>query len=653
VKVCPDCKSQFGDEHEFCPRHGKRLTAATIFASPGIQTGVSGAVAGPGAATVFFNAAAPALPKENYDRLIGTVLDGRYQLLEIRGEGGMGVVFKARHTVIEKVVAVKVLKREVASDKAVVQRFVQEARAASRIGHWAIVDVTDFGTMPDGSAYQVMEFITGDTLAKVMKAGPLWSARAVPIAAQIARALAAAHEKGIVHRDLKPENIFLTEKDGRPDMVKIVDFGIAKFAPMGAMDIQTRITRVGAVFGTPEYMSPEQAAGRSDTDHRVDIYALGVILYEMITGRVPHKGESVVATLAQQMLDPVVPAKQANPQADCSDRLEQVIQKLLAKDRDQRYASMHEVWRALEWVAEELGVVLDAPGGPPGGSGGMPIMATPPGLSVEPRFLGAPTIEVHGDELRAGRRRLGWALFGVLSVAAVTAGLALAVGSQSGTGEPGGPTGGPSGPTPPPGDQPTAVRTGAAPDGPGLPVAAARPTDTAAVPSAGPPDAGQATASAPPDAPARVAELPPGPTPRAPLTVPSGRRTVERDPRAVAIRAAHEDPPDVPTGHEEVPARDTSEAVGHGADTDVVITTRPRGASLYVHGLTIGSDGVTFRRPRGTRMEVRCLFPGNDGWEPGSVMVTFDGQRPQLVCEMEAKTRCVKDIKNPFKNCPM
>jgi serine/threonine-protein kinase len=615
VKVCPECKSQFGDEHEFCPRHGKRLTAETLF--------VNAANAGPGATTVFFNAGPR--PKENYERLIGTVLDGRYTLLEIRGEGGMGVVFKARHNVIEKIVAVKVLKKEVASDRQVLKRFIQEAKAASRIGHWAIVDVIDFGTLPDGAAFQVMEFISGDTLAVVMKRGPMWASRAVPVAAQIARALAAAHEKGIVHRDLKPENIFLTEKEGRPDMVKIVDFGIAKFAPMGAMDIQTRITRQGAVFGTPEYMSPEQAAGRSDTDHRVDIYALGVILYEMIVGRVPHKGDTIVATLAQQMLDPVIPPRVMNPKADCTDRLEQVILTLLGKDRDKRYQSMVDVWRALEWVAEELGIVLEAPGGPPvpgaGASASAPL-PTPAGFALGVAPDGRTTDQL--EDAPPGGRRALWAAVGVVGIAAITVVLALAlqqpVGVVAAAPDAGRVAGGVAG---------DAGRRAAAPR-----------LDARTVAVAALPDAGVAARVEAADAGGRlIADNRPERHP------PEGRTPPGRPPGRPGIPERGPDDPPLP--------RDVPEVEGHGPDTDVVVSTRPHGAQLYMHGLTVGGDGTTFRRPRGTRMEIRCLFPGNDGWEPGSISVAFDGHETQYVCEMEAKTRCVKDIKNPFKNCPL
>jgi serine/threonine-protein kinase len=602
VKLCPECQYQFGDEHEFCPRHGKRLTSATVHSTP--------APFGPGATTIFFSNQNEPVPREHYERLIGTILDGRYHLLEIRGEGGMGVVFKARHTVIEKIVAVKVLKRDVARDKAVLQRFVQEAKAASRIGHWSIVDVSDFGTLPDGSAYQVMEFIHGETLNKVNLAGPMWAARALPIAGQIARALFAAHEKGIVHRDLKPENIFLTEKDGRPDMVKIVDFGIAKFAPMGAMDIPTRITRAGAVFGTPEYMAPEQAAGRSDADHRVDIYALGVILYEMLVGRVPHKGDTVVATLAQQMLDPVPPPRQLNPKADVTDRIEQVVMTALAKDRDRRFQSMAEFWQGLEWAGAELGIVIEAIGGPPTTSG--PVTSTPPGLRLTDR-LGERTIEVDDEDTevarRRGRRRLVAALFGVTAVAGVTAGLGLAARRTA------------QAPLPD-----AAHLVVATPDAGGRVAVAAADAGAIAVLV---PDARPIAVLAPaiPDAATRVTQV-----------VAPHPRPQPRDPGTIDER-----PPDPPPP--------ITEVAGHGPDRDVVVSTSPHGASLYVHGLAAGTDGATFRRPEGTRMEVRCLFPGNDGWAPTSVAVVFDGQHRETVCTLEPRTHCVKDLKNPFKKC--
>src|SRR5688572_13622995 len=272
--------------------------------------------------------------KNEYDKLVGETLDGRYFIEKKIGEGGMGVVFSARHAVIERPLAIKVLKREVMRDAATIKRFVKEAQAASRIGHPNIVDVTDFGTTPDGMTFSVMEYVDGQTLGTALRHGaPFPMERALRVTAQIARALGAAHEKGIVHRDLKPENVFLIDRDNRPDFVKIVDFGIAKVQPVEGAEAGPRLTRAGAVFGTPEYMAPEQAAGRGDTDHRVDVYALGTILYEMLVGKVPHKGNSMIRTIAMQMLDPIIPPSKAKPELAIPPGLDAIVMKALEKKR--------------------------------------------------------------------------------------------------------------------------------------------------------------------------------------------------------------------------------------------------------------------------------------------------------------------------------
>jgi serine/threonine protein kinase len=297
--------------------------------------------------------------ESEYDRLVGQTLDGRYFVERKIGEGGMGVVFSARHAVIERPLAIKVLKREVMRDTATIKRFVKEAQAASRIGHPNIVDVTDFGTTPDGMTFSVMEYVDGQTLGSTLRhSAPFPMQRAIRVTVQIARALGAAHDKGIVHRDLKPENVFLIDRDDRPDFVKIVDFGIAKVAalPGAANPNEPRLTRAGSVFGTPEYMAPEQAAGRSDTDGRVDIYALGVILYEMLIGRVPHRGDSTVRTLAMVMLDPVDPPRKVRPELDISEELEAIVLKALAKKRELRYQKMHELIAALEKLQTPVGL---------------------------------------------------------------------------------------------------------------------------------------------------------------------------------------------------------------------------------------------------------------------------------------------------------
>ena len=316
---CPACQHAF-DEPGFCPFDG----------TPLVEDGAR---------------------RGEYDHLIGTTLDERYRVVRKLGEGGMGVVFAVSHTVIERPLAIKVLKRRVMRDAATIQRFVQEAKAASRIGHPNIVDVTDFGKTPDGLTYSVMEYVEGTTLAQLNdEGGPLPAERAVNIAAQIARALAAAHAKGIVHRDLKPENVFLTARDGWPDFVKIVDFGIAKVAPAEGSPEGPRLTKAGAVFGTPKYMAPEQAAGRSDIDHRVDVYALGVILYEMLVGKVPLVGANSLQTIAMKLTDTIVPLRRVR--AEVPSALDTIAMKALERERDSRYATMSELLVALEQFAQ-------------------------------------------------------------------------------------------------------------------------------------------------------------------------------------------------------------------------------------------------------------------------------------------------------------
>jgi serine/threonine-protein kinase len=321
VQTCPQCNVRYPDALEVCPQDGAELPAAR------------------GRTQALF------------DRFIGTVVDGRYKIEAKLGEGGMGVVYAARHAIIDKRMAIKILKKEVQDDEAAAQRFIQEARATSKIGHTNIVDITDFGVLPDGSAYFVMEFLEGETLGETIAKGPLAPVRAISVAAQIARGLGAAHKHGIVHRDLKPENVFLLDREGQHDFVKIVDFGIAKVQSANAGQ---RLTAVGMVLGTPEYMSPEQATGK-DADHRVDEYALGCILYEMLTGEVPFRGETSAQTLAQQVFDKVVPPRERRPDLDIPRGTEAVVLKAMAKEPDQRYPSMRELLEALDQAGAELG----------------------------------------------------------------------------------------------------------------------------------------------------------------------------------------------------------------------------------------------------------------------------------------------------------
>ncbi|HEY1587508.1 MAG TPA: protein kinase, partial [Polyangia bacterium] len=235
------------------------------------------------------------------DPYLGSTIADRYRVISKLGEGGMGVVYLAEHVFIEKRVALKVLSEDFARKADLVARFMQEAKAASKIGHENIVDITDFGETASGSVFFAMEFLDGMDLAGHIKSGGAMSfPRAKQIMNQICRALGAAHSKGIIHRDMKPENVYLVTREGRADFVKVLDFGIAK---MSALDEGgSRLTRTGMIFGTPEYMSPEQAKG-DKPDHRVDIYAAGCILYEMLTGDVPFHAETFMGVLTKHMFE--------------------------------------------------------------------------------------------------------------------------------------------------------------------------------------------------------------------------------------------------------------------------------------------------------------------------------------------------------------
>ena len=283
-------------------------------------------------------------PDPATDTLIGTVIGGRYQLIRRIGKGGMGLVYEADHLGIGKRVAVKVLLDKYSDDPEVVARFQREARTASAIGDEHIVEVFDAGVTDDGRSYLVMELLIGLSLSDVAEAtGPMPAARAVPIVRQVLRGLAAAHAKGIVHRDMKPENVFLVQKPDRHDFVKIMDFGISKF--LQDRESKVRLTATGAVIGTPVYMAPEQAMGTGEIDARVDLYAVGVMLYELLAGRPPFQAPTYIALVTQHLQQPPPPLQQARP--DLPTPLVVAVHKALEKEPRHRFASAAEMAAAL------------------------------------------------------------------------------------------------------------------------------------------------------------------------------------------------------------------------------------------------------------------------------------------------------------------
>jgi serine/threonine protein kinase len=297
--------------------------------------------------------------------LIGAEVDGRYRVLELIGEGGMGKVYLAEHVEIGKRVALKVLHPSYSRMPDLVERFRREARAASKIGHPNIVDVTDSGTTGDGSVYFVMEYLEGVELGSIIeREGALDVARALKIAGQICRALAAAHTQGIVHRDLKPENVFLITRDGAADVVKVLDFGIAKTTEAEAAR-ERRLTSPGMAMGTPEYMSPEQAAGRA-ADARCDVYALGAIMYEMTTGIPPYSGDNFMEILTKKATQDPPPPIQVRK--ELPEPVSNLVMSAMARSPDARPQTMetleYELNKCLAGrgvaVAQILGMTTDA-----------------------------------------------------------------------------------------------------------------------------------------------------------------------------------------------------------------------------------------------------------------------------------------------------
>ncbi|MGE0401713.1 MAG: serine/threonine protein kinase [Kofleriaceae bacterium] len=292
------------------------------------------------------------LSGKNSVEIVGTTLSERYLVTKKIGQGGMGAVYEATHTLIGKRVAVKVLLEKYAQREAIVKRLKQEAQLASSIGNEHIIDITDFGTTSDGRTFVVMEFLEGESLAECLsRETSLPEQRILRIISQAASALAAAHAKGIVHRDIKPENLFLLRRKDS-DFVKVVDFGISKSLRASSEEEETtRLTQTGMVLGTPLYMSPEQARGDEELDHRVDVYALGVIMYECATGRVPFVGNNYLSVISQVLNEEPKSLRESKP--EFSEEFEAVVLKAMAKDVNERYASANDMLADLTALLED------------------------------------------------------------------------------------------------------------------------------------------------------------------------------------------------------------------------------------------------------------------------------------------------------------
>ena len=304
MKTCPKCGVEYPDATTLCPADGIAL-------------------------------------EKDPDSLVGVTLAGKYRIDARLNEGGMGTVYRGTHVLMDKTVAIKVLRPSLAADEKIVARFSREARAASRISHPNALSVTDFGEDESGHVFLVMEYLSGKTLKQVIRDdGPLPLARVVDITRQVGDALNAAHEQGVVHRDLKSDNIMLVDTMAG-DHAKVLDFGIAKINEPDGSPVDTGLTAPNLVIGTPQYMSPEQCSQDVEIDSRSDIYSLGVILFEMLVGHVPFSGDSPTMVMMKHLQEPLPSIMEERTDVPAS--VARVVTRAMAKVRDNRYQTVAEL----------------------------------------------------------------------------------------------------------------------------------------------------------------------------------------------------------------------------------------------------------------------------------------------------------------------
>jgi serine/threonine protein kinase len=310
---------------------------------------------------------------------IGRMVAGRYRILAKLGEGGMGAVYRAEQISLKRIVALKVLRAELSAEPGLVRRFNTEAELAAKLSHPNTVTLFDFGQDADGALFIAMECLEGRSLREVLsREGPLAPGRALAICEQLCASLADAHSHGIIHRDLKPDNVMLLQRGRLSDVVRVLDFGIAKLRDEQG-DISNRpMTRAGDLLGTPQYMAPEQIRGET-VDARTDVYALGAMLYEMITGRLPFEGPSLMSILSKHLTEVPVPPRERRPDLRITPSLSHLVMEALDKDPARRPPSMDAFADRLARLVLEVGPRTDqmAGSGFPGGGGFLPAPALP------------------------------------------------------------------------------------------------------------------------------------------------------------------------------------------------------------------------------------------------------------------------------------
>ena len=312
LKTCPQCKMRYPNEAKFCFVEGADL-----------------------------------IPLE--DPRIGTLLAGRYVLEDVIGEGGMATVYRARHKLVDRPCAVKILAPHYAADAVVRERFRREAKSAQKLSHPNIIEIFDQGEADEQTAYMVMEYLRGQSLADLIAKGPIPIPRALSLMIQIARGIARAHDLDVIHRDLKPENIFLCTREDGGDLVKLLDFGIARSRS------DSRLTGAGELFGTPQYMAPERITA-GEAGPSVDLYALGVIFFEMLTGQLPFDAPDIPTYFIKHLKEPPPPPRKLKP--EIPPDLEALVLRLLAKEAKARPVDAHRVMIDLTAIARQTGAPI-------------------------------------------------------------------------------------------------------------------------------------------------------------------------------------------------------------------------------------------------------------------------------------------------------